>query len=178
MKLQDSDIISAARDLRDEQNEKLYVSPSPFEQSEALPLHGGAGRGSAPTPLWWGATAAAVVIAFFMGKSLTPSPSPVGEGSSQLQELAQSQSLDVNTPLSHGRGDGGEASIIREVIHEVVHDTIFETRIVRVPVPTQQLQTAQVSGNSSQPSTLNPQPSSPGCSMLCDDIRYDLLTGN
>ena len=62
---------------------------------------------------------------------------------------------------------GGESAIIREVIHEVVHDTIYETRIVRVPVPSQQIQTAQA----------EPAPY-PGCSMLCDDIRYDLLAGN
>ena len=65
------------------------------------------------------------------------------------------------------RGDLEGSSIIREVIHEVVHDTIYETRIVRVPTPSQQIQTAQA----------EPAPS-PGCSMLCDDIRYDLLAGN
>lgn len=62
---------------------------------------------------------------------------------------------------------GEKSAIIREVIHEVVHDTIYETRIVRVPAPSPQQPTAQA----------EPAPS-PGCSMLCDDIRYDLLTGN
>ena len=155
MKLQNSDIIAAARDLRDEQNGQLHVAPSPLKARRA------------PSPLWWVATAAALVIGFFAGKSLTPSPSPKGEGSGYLQELAQSQSSDVNTPLSNGRGAGGESAIIREVIHEVVHDTIYETRIVHVPVASQQIQTAQA----------EPAPS-PGCSMLCDDIRYDLLSGN
>ena len=154
MKLQDSDIISAARDLRDEQNEQLYVAPTPLKGRRTL------------TPLWWGAVAAALVVGFFVGKSLTPNPSPEGEGTGHLQELALSQSSNEKTPLSHGRGVGGEA-IIREVIHEVVHDTIYETRIVRVPTPSSQQPTAQA----------EPDPS-PGCSMLCDDIRYDLLAGN
>ena len=57
MKLQDSDIISAARDLRDEQNEQLNVAPSPLK-----------GRRTS-TPLWWGAVAAALVVGFFVGQT-------------------------------------------------------------------------------------------------------------
>lgn len=149
MKLQDSDIIAAARDLRDEQNEQLYVAPSPLK-----------GRRT-PTPLWWAATAAALVVGFFIGRqTLSPLPRE-GESLASLESSAQPH------PYITGGAGGGSSSIIREVIHEVVHDTIYETRIVRVPTPSQQLQTAQA----------EPVPS-PGCSMLCDDIRYDLLAGN
>ena len=149
MKLQDSDIISAARDLRDEQNGQLYVAPSPLK-----------GRRTS-TPLWWGAVAAALVVGFFVGRqTLSPLPRQ-GESLASLENSAQPQ------PSIMGGAGGGSPAIIREVIHEVVHDTIYETRIVHVPAPSQQLQTAQA----------EPAPS-PGCSMLCDDIRYDLLSGN
>ncbi|MBR4533590.1 MAG: hypothetical protein IKO85_03470 [Bacteroidaceae bacterium] len=154
MKLQDSDIISAARDLRDEQNNDLQVAPSPIRARRT------------PTPLWWAATAAALIIGYVAGGGLTPNPSPMGEGSGHLQELAEAQSSEITTPSLTGREGEPEPAIIREVIHEVVHDTIYETRIVRVPV--QQTMTAQA----------EPAPASPGCSMLCDDIPYELLTGN
>ena len=143
MKLQDSDIISAARDLCDEQNEQLHVSPSPLK-----------GRRTS-TPLWWAAIAAALVVGFFIGQT-HPLPLPLGRGETDVVLASGNESLP-------SRGDFEGSSII----HEVVHDTIYETRIVHVPVPTQQLQTAQA----------EPAPS-PGCSMLCDDIRYDLLAGN
>ncbi len=162
MQLQDSDIISAARDLRDEQNEQLYVAPSPLK-----------GRRT-PTPLWWAATAAALVVGFLVGKGLPSGPTPtlpVREGAITLEYSHLSHSQNHSAPSLIGRAggesSGGESAIIREVIHEVVHDTIYEARIVRVPTPSQQLQTAQA----------EPVPS-PGCSMLCDDIRYDLLAGN
>ena len=154
MKLQDSDIISAARDLRDEQNNDLQVAPSPIRARRT------------PTPLWWAATAAALIIGYVAGGGLTPNPSPMGEGSGHLQELAEAQSSEITTPSLTGREGEPEPTIIREVIHEVVHDTIYETRIVRVPV--QQTMTAQA----------EPAPASPGCSMLCDDIPYELLAGN
>ncbi len=154
MKLQDSDIISAARDLRDEQNNDLQVAPSPIRARRT------------PTPLWWAATAAALIIGYVAGGGLTPNPSPMGEGSGHLQELAEAQSSEITTPSLTGREGEPEPAIIREVIHEVVHDTIYETRIVRVPV--QQTMTAQA----------EPAPASPGCSMLCDDIPYELLAGN
>ena len=154
MKLQDSDIISAARDLRDEQNNDLQVAPSPIRARRT------------PTPLWWVATAAALIIGYVAGGGLTPNPSPMGEGSGHLQELAEAQSSEITTPSLTGREGEPEPAIIREVIHEVVHDTIYETRIVRVPV--QQTMTAQA----------EPAPASPGCSMLCDDIPYELLAGN
>lgn len=154
MKLQDSDIISAARDLRDEQNNDLQVAPSPIRARRTL------------TPLWWAATAAALIIGYVAGGGLTPNPSPMGEGSGHLQELAEAQSSEITTPSLTGREGEPEPTIIREVIHEVVHDTIYETRIVRVPV--QQTMTAQA----------EPAPASPGCSMLCDDIPYELLAGN
>ncbi len=156
MKLQDSDIISAARDLRDEQNEQLNVAPSPFERSKVLPPHGGAGRGSFPTPLWWGAVAAALVVGFFVGKGIgSPTSDPSRDGGEMLR--AAIERSETSLPSREGQ-EGGSS---------VIHDTIYETRIVRVPVPTSQLQTAQA----------EPAPS-PGCSMLCDEIRYDLLAGN
>lgn len=159
MKLQDSDIISAARDLRDKQNERLIVAPNPLK-----------GRHTA-TPLWWGAIAAALVIGFFIGKGSPDSPPsiPIREGAITLED-SHSPSQNHSAPSLIGRA-GGESSsspsIIREVIHEVVHDTIYETRIVRVPSTQSKQPTAQA----------EPAPAT-GCSMLCDDIPYDLLSSN
>ena len=159
MKLQDSDIITAARELRDEQNDRLQVAPSSLK-----------GRRTS-TPLWWGAVAAALVVGFFVGKGSPDSPPalPVREGAITLENSHPSPNQNHSAPSLTGRAGEESASspaIIREVIHEVVHDTIYETRIVRVP--TQQVMTAQA----------EPAPESPGCSMLCDDIPYDLLAGN
>ena len=159
MKLTDSDIITAARNLRDEQNERLHVASNPLKRNSRK-----------PTPLWWAATAAALIIGYVAGGGLTPNPSPMGEGSGHLQELAEAQSSEIGIPSLTGREGEAEPGIIREVIHEVVHDTIYQTRIVRVPV--QQVMTAKA-----EPAP-DPLPESPGCSMLCDDIRYDLLAGN
>ena len=144
MKLQDSDIISAARDLRDKQNERLHVSPSPL----------------------WGAVAAALVVGFFIGQTLSPLPRngeslAISEQSSPTRSLSLESSAQPHPSITGGAGGGAS------VIYEVVHDTIYETRIVRVPAPSSQQPTAQA----------EPDPS-PGCSMLCDDIRYDLLAGN
>ena len=151
MKLTDSDIITAARNLRNEQNERLHVAPNPMKRNSRK-----------PTPLWWAATAAALVLGFVIGKTHPLTPPVEGGESSGLQESVIAQSL----PSPTGREGEPEPAIIREVIHEVVHDTIYQTRIVRVPV--QQVMTAQA----------KPEPETPGCSMLCDDIPYDLLTGN
>lgn len=161
MKLTDSDIISAARQLRDEQNEQMHVAANPLKRSQKR-----------PTPLWWAATAAALVVGFFAGHSLSPTLSSTEEGNAHLRELAESQSSGTATSLLTEKADKGdsEPAIIREVIHEVVHDTIYQTRIVRVPV--QQVMTAQAE------SERGAAPPTPGCSMLCDDIRYDLLAGN
>lgn len=74
---------------------------------------------------------------------------------------------EVKIPTREKGATSGESVIVREVIHEVVHDTIYETKIVRVPTSSNQRQVAKA----------DPLPSS-GCSMLCDDIRYDLLAGN
>ena len=152
MKLTDSDIISAARDLRDEQNERLHVAPNPLK------------RNSKPTPLWWAATAAALVMGFVIGEIHPLTPPIEGGESSDLQESVIAQPL----PSKTGEAVDGSSTIIRELIHEVVHDTIYQTRIVRVPV--QQVMTAHAEPE--------PEPETPGCSMLCDDIRYDLLAGN
>lgn len=149
MKLTDSDIITAARELRDEQNERLHVASNPLKRNSRK-----------PTPLWWAATAAALVVGFVLGKAPMLVPNTASEG-------ASNPLLTENvTTVSPSGDEGGTPAIIREVIHEVVHDTIYETRIVRVPV--QQTMTAQA----------EPAPASPGCSMLCDDIPYEMLAGN
>lgn len=147
MKLQDSDIIAAARTIRDEQNDRLRTAPNPLKRRTS-------------TPVWWTAVAAALVLGFLLGRgNILPDSFNVRENSGQMAE--------VKTPTREKGATSGESVIVREVIHEVVHDTIYETKIVRVPTSSNQRQVAKA----------DPLPSS-GCSMLCDDIRYDLLAGN
>ena len=101
MQLQDSDIIFAARDLRDEQNEQLYVAPSPLK-----------GRRT-PTPLWWAATAAALVVGFFVGKGLPSGPTPtlpVREGAITLEDSHLSHSQNHSAPSLIGRAGGESGS--------------------------------------------------------------------
>ena len=64
-------------------------------------------------------------IAKFLPRSLTPDPSPNGEGSiySQAQGQAQSQGQGLSTPLSIRRGDGGEALIAVIVTSPSVEQT-------------------------------------------------------
>ncbi|MBP3829583.1 MAG: hypothetical protein ILA06_04665 [Bacteroidaceae bacterium] len=156
MRLTDSDIISTARDLRDEQNARLQVKPNPLKRSNNRSI-----------PLWWAATAAALIIGFVAGRHSPASPPapPAREGAITLADEDSNKSGLASAPSLAG-GARGEATIIREVIH----DTIFQTRIVHVPVP--QVMTAQA-----EP-VADPEPETPGCSMLCDDIPYELLANN
>ena len=58
------------------------------------------------------------VIVREMRKSLTPSPSPIGEGSeyTQGQKTNDSPAEEPTTPLASRRGAGGEAAYLRDVI--------------------------------------------------------------
>ena len=98
--------------------------------------------------------AAACAAGFVLGIGVSPLLSPTASDT----RLAQTTAVQVEEPRT--------TNVEPQVITQVVHDTIYETRIVRVP--TQQVMTAQA----------EPAPESPGCSMLCDDIPYDLLAGN
>lgn len=184
MKLTDSDIFAAARELRDEQNRHLNVAPCPIRHRRM------------PTPLWWSATAAAVVVAFFAGRSLNPAPIDVGVQTKNY-ETATATTGD-HSPLL-GRGGGGEAALPS-------HDTIYLTRVVHVPSPVHasprpvQNEAAYAMEKRNVPSAegeasavaksdsgslhggesegFAPAADTMGCSLLCDDIRYDLLAVN
>ena len=185
MKLTDSDILAAARELRDEQNQHLNVAPCPIRHRRM------------PTPLWWSATAAAVVVAFFVGRSLNPAPI---EGAADTNHHETATTGEYSPLL--GRGAGGEAT-------PPIHDTIYLTRVVHVPSPVHaysasprlaQNGTAYATGKRNASATdgeasavansdssplhgsgsegLAPAADTMGCSLLCDDIRYDLLAVN
>ncbi len=184
MKLTDSDILAAARELRDEQNQHLNVAPCPIRHRRM------------PTPLWWSATAAAVVVAFFAGRSLNPAPIDAGV-QTRNYETATATTGD-HSPLQGG-GGGGEAALPS-------HDTIYLTRVVHVPTPVHasqhlaQNEAAYAMKNRNVPSAegeasavaksdsgplhggesegIAPAADTMGCSLLCDDIRYDLLAVN
>ena len=182
MKLTDSDILAAARELRDEQNQHLNVAPSPIRHRRM------------PTSLWWSATAAAAVVAFFVGRSLSPAPI---EGAADTNHHETATTGEYSPLL--GRGGGGETT-------PPIHDTIYLTRVVHVPTPVHaspqlaQNEAAYATENRNVPSAegeasavansyssplhggesegLAPAADTMGCSLLCDDIRYDLLAVN
>lgn len=184
MKLTDSDILAAARELRDEQNRHLNVAPCPIRHRRM------------PTPLWWSATAAAAVVAFFVGRSLNPAPIDAGV-QTRNYETATATTGD-HSPLL-GRGGGGGAAL-------PIHDTIYLTRVVHVPTPVHasphlaqneaayatenrnaysaEGEASAVAKSDSSPlhgsgsEGLAPAADTMGCSLLCDDIRYDLLAVN
>ena len=185
MKLTDSDILAAARELRDEQNRHLNVAPNPIRHRRK------------PTPLWWSATAAAVVVAFFAGRSLNPAPIE-GAADTYHHETATTGEY---SPLIGG-GGGVEAALPS-------HDTIYLTRVVHVPTPvlansasprpvqneaayaTEKRNAYSAEGEASAVANsdsgplhggdsegFTPAADTMGCSLLCDDIRYDLLAVN
>lgn len=167
MTINDSDILAAARELRDEQNQRLNVALSPSL------------RRRMPMPLWWAATAAAVVVAFFAGRSLAPSTSHI-EGSvyTSGSEMASATSGN-DSPLPMRAGAHEVASTI--------HDTIYLTRVVHVPSAANAAHSSHLGGGGAPeaavmpndaPSEYAPAPDTAGCSMYCDDIRYDLLAVN
>ena len=64
------------------------------------------------------------------------------------------------------------------LVHETIRDTVYQTRVVVREIPSKNV----VAQASPTPSTateeLPDKPEGVGCSMLCDDIAYELLAGN
>ncbi len=171
------DIISAARELRDEENAQISakelddligIAPSTVgtgviaRQQEAPHT---STRGSSIRPRWW--AAAACLLGFLAGfgvKSALPS----------------GNSLAVVSPA-----EGTPSAVSPDTIflREVVRDTIFQTRvIVRDAEP--KAVVAQAEQNKTkikqaeQKEAPTETPPAAGCSMLCDDIPYAYLAHN
>ena len=176
------EIISAARELRDEENTQISaehldqligIAPNTYTigtphaalgQQSAYHQHSSV-HGPAKRPRWW--AAAACLLGFIAGfgvKSALPS----------------GNSLAVVSPA-----EGTPSAVSPDTIflREVVRDTIFQTRVIvrdaepkAVVVQAEQNKTKikQVEQKEAPTET----PPAAGCSMLCDDIPYAYLAHN
>ena len=167
------DIISAARELRDEENAQISVkelddligiAPSTVgtgfiaRQQEAPHT---STRGSAIRPRWW--AAAACLLGFLAGfgvKSALPSSNSLAVVPSTESTLSAVPSSPPDTIL----------------LREVVHDTVYQTRVIVCDAEPKAIKTV-VAQNEQKPEPVETTPSV-GCSMLCDDIPYAYLAHN
>ncbi len=153
MKINNEDIISAAKTLRNQQENALTIPRNPLK----------AKRGRTP----WIA-AAACAAGFLFGFSVHPSASTSTDSDTQR---AQIDTLRREVMVAK--------SAEPKVIREVVHDTIFTTKVVtreiirEVPV---MAKIEEATENETNNSINNPRHTATvGCSMMCDNISYDLI---
>ena len=157
--LSDNDIIRAARQLRDEQNEALSM---PAEMPTANDSKMAAARVETlrPKHRWW--AAAACLAGFLAGFG-------VNEGMTRSSGMAETTAPPVVQNIVH---------LDTILVRETIRDTVYQTRVVVREIPSKNV----VAQASPTPSTateeLPDKPEGVGCSMLCDDIAYELLAGN
>ncbi len=184
------DIISAARELRDEENAQISAKDLD-DLIEIAPTSVGTGfiarqqeaphtstHGSATRPRWW--AAAACLLGFLAGfgvKSALPSGNSLAVVSSA--EGTPSAVPSSGNLLSAVPALSPDTIFLREVIR----DTIFQTRVVvRDAEPkamAAQAEQNQAKLNQAEQKELPAEtPPSAGCSMLCDDIPYAYLAHN
>lgn len=148
----DDDIFNAARQLRNEQNEALSVPPE-FRNAAVKPLPSSKHR-------WW--AAAACLAGFLAGFG-------VNEGMTHSSGVAETTAPPIAQNI---------VQLDTILIHETIRDTVYQTRVVVREIPSKNV----VAQASPTPSTateeLPDKPEGVGCSMLCDDIAYELLAGN
>jgi len=155
MKITNDDIISAAKTLRSRQENGLPIPENPLKTPR-----------SKTTWIAAAACAAGFLLGFGVHPSATPSPTADADG-----RQAEIDSLRQEVLMAR--------SAEPEVIREVVHDTIFTTKVVTREVVRQ----VPVLANNEQPTEneLNinnnnrGQSAVVGCSMMCDNISYDLI---
>lgn len=174
------DIISAAHELRDEENAQISVkelddligiAPSTvgtgfIARQQEAPLT--STRGSAIRPRWW--AAAACLLGFLAGfgvKSALPS-------GNSLAVVPSAKSTPSAVPSS-GNLLSAVPALSPDTIflREVIRDTIFQTRVV-----VRDAEPKAVVAQAEQTSGPAETPPSAGCSMLCDDIPYAYLAHN
>lgn len=187
------DIISAARELRDEENAQISAKDLD-DLIEIAPTSVGTGfiarqqeaphtstHGSATRPRWW--AAAACLLGFLAGfgvKSALPSSLPLADIPSPKEE---------NTSLVAKKEEPTPTAMPDTILQrEVIRDTIYLTRVVQVSAEPKAM-VAQAEQNQTKPkqAKLNQAeqkelpvetPPAAGCSMLCDDIPYAYLAHN
>ena len=161
----DDDIFNAARQLRNEENETLSV---PTEMPSAMVSETASARVETlrPKRRWW--AAAACFAGFLAGYG-------VNEGITRSSGLAETAESPVVQTIV-------QADTV--LLREEIRDTVYLTRIVVREVASKGMVAQSKSSQSSQSSQSevsddwSDKPAGVGCSMLCDDIPYELLAGN
>jgi|GEM_PF-1143470 len=155
----DDDIFNAARQLRNEENEALSM---PAEMPTANDSEMAVARVETlrPKHRWW--AAAACLAGFLAGFG-------VNEGMTRSSGMAETTAPPVAQNI---------VQLDTILVHETIRDTVYQTRVVVREIPSKNV----VAQASPTPSTateeLPDKPEGVGCSMLCDDIAYELLAGN
>ena len=155
MKISNEDIALAAKTLRARQDKGLVTPQNPLKTRRSK------------TP--W-IVAAACAAGFVLGIGVSPLLSPTASDT----RLAQTTAVQVEEPRA--------TSVEPQVITQVVHDTIYQTKVVtkeafRKSTVEAKNETATIENMNDNNNNNNEQSQSEsvGCSMMCDNISYDLI---
>ena len=155
MKISNEDIALAAKTLRARQDKGLVTPQNPLKTK----------RGKTP----W-IVAAACAAGFVLGIGV----SPILSSTDTDTRLAQTTAVQVEEPKA--------MSVEPQVITQVVHDTIYQTKVVtkevfrksKVVVKNEIAAIENMNDNNNNYNEQS-QSESVGCSMMCDNISYDLI---
>ena len=155
MKISNEDIALAAKTLRARQDKGLVTPQNPLKTR----------RGKTP----W-IVAAACAAGFVLGIGVSPLLSPTASDT----RLAQTTAVQVEEPRT--------TNVEPQVITQVVHDTIYQTKVVtkevfRKSTVVAKNEVAAIENMNENNNNNNEQSQSEsvGCSMMCDNISYDLI---
>lgn len=155
MKISNEDIALAAKTLRARQDKGLVTPQNPLKTRRSK------------TP--W-IVAAACAAGFVLGIGVSPLLSPTDNDA----RVAQTTAVQVEEPRT--------TSVEPQVITQVVHDTIYQTKVVtrevfRKSTVVAKNETAAIENMNKNNNNNNEQSQSEsvGCSMMCDNISYDLI---
>ena len=153
MKISNEDIALAAKTLRARQDKGLVTPQNPLKTKRSK------------TP--W-IVAAACAAGFVLGIGVSPILSPTASDT----RLAQTTAVQTEEPRT--------TSVEPQVITQVVHDTIYQTKVVtkevfRKSTVVAKNETAAIENMNNNNNNEQSQSESVGCSMMCDNISYDLI---
>ena len=153
MKISNEDIALAAKTLRARQDKGLVTPQNPLKTKRSK------------TP--W-IVAAACAAGFVLGIGVSPILSPTASDT----RLAQTTAVQTEEPRT--------TNVEPQVITQVVHDTIYQTKVVtkevfRKSTVVAKNETATIENMNNNNNNEQSQSESVGCSMMCDNISYDLI---
>ena len=153
MKISNEDIALAAKTLRARQDKGLVTPQNPLKTRRSK------------TP--W-IVAAACAAGFVLGIGVSPILSPTASDT----RLAQTTAVQVEEPRT--------TNVEPQVITQVVHDTIYQTKVVtkevfRKSTVVAKNEVATIENMNNNNNNEQSQSESVGCSMMCDNISYDLI---